>query len=97
MAADLDVAVAVAAIEPELADVDVVLEMDRLHRLIADARILRREVIPDRQGHQAADDRQRHAGLDDGLVGAFGEDIGHGVSGRILASATPSFFAEMKK
>lgn len=77
VAADLDVAVAVAAVQAELTDVNIMLKMDRLHRLIADARILGRKIIPDRQSRQCAHNRQGQASLDNGLIGALGKNISH--------------------
>ena len=77
MAADLDVAVAIAAIKAQLLDVDIVLERHRLHRLIPDARILRRKVVPDTQRHQPPEHAKGDDDLEDDQVGGFGEYIGH--------------------
>ncbi len=76
MAADFDVAVAVAAIEPELPDVNIMLKVNRLHRLITDPRIFRREIIPGGHGHETSHNRQDRTGLHDRLVGAFGNMLG---------------------
>jgi hypothetical protein len=56
MRGDIDEAVAITAIHPELRDVDIVRERHRLDRLITDARVLRRNIIPGRAG-QPADDQ----------------------------------------
>ena len=48
---DLDLSMAVAAIELELSRVQLVTERDRLHRLIADVGELRGEVVPDQNRH----------------------------------------------
>jgi len=77
VAADFDEAMTEAAIETELADMDVVLESDGLRGLIADARIFWREIIPDGQGDNHADDRQGEARLENNQVRRFWKNVGH--------------------
>ena len=55
MRRDIDKAVAITAIHPELRDVKIMRKRHRLDRLITDARIFRRHVIPGRAGQSAND------------------------------------------
>jgi hypothetical protein len=52
---DIDEIVAVTAIHPELLDMHIVREWHRLNRLVSDAGILRRDVIPGPGGQPAND------------------------------------------
>ena len=74
----VDVAVAIAAIEPKLRDVFSVAKRHGLDRRVADPGVLGRHIIGDARGrdpgehHQVNDDLQRE------LVGGFRENIRHG-------------------
>ena len=76
----VDGGVAVEAVDAEVAGVELVAVGDRLHRLVADVGVARREVVPDaadreRRNHGAAGrDAQRQ------LVGPAREDLRHALS-----------------
>ena len=70
----LDVAMAIAAIQTELVDVDRVGKSDRLHRLITDASVFGRGVIPHAANDGGADQTTAENNHQRQLVGPFGKN-----------------------
>jgi len=82
MGGDLDEAVAIAAIHPELAGVSLVGEKHRLNGLVTDAGIFRGEIIPKAGGHRSAEEEEANDDLEGQQIAAAREDVGH-VSSRL--------------
>src|ERR1700737_1055067 len=82
MRRDFDKAVAITAIHPELGHVDVVRKRHRLDRLIADAGIFWRDVIPRGRGQSAGDQDASNRHLQRQPVAPAWKEIRHKISGR---------------
>src|SRR3954469_21584311 len=74
----VDVRVAITAIEPELAGVQIVAEGHRLHRRVADARVLRRHVVRDARRRETREYDEINDDLERKLVRRLREDVRHG-------------------
>jgi hypothetical protein len=72
-----DKAVTITAIHPELRNVDVVRERHRLDRLITDARVFRRDVVPCSRRQTASDKHAADGHLQRHPIGPAREKIGH--------------------
>jgi hypothetical protein len=68
---------AIPAIHPELGDVHIVREGDRLHRLIPHAGVFGSEVVPDPGGDKHADEGGHDSEFERNPVGAARENIRH--------------------
>ena len=73
---DLDRGVTVAAIETELADVELMAVWDGLNGLVAHVRVPRGKVVPDARDHEDRTEAARDGGHDRELVPPRGEDLG---------------------
>src|SRR5216684_5194099 len=76
-----DKAVAVTAIHPELRNVNVVRERHRLDRLITDARVFRRHVVPRCRCQPADNDHTRDGHLQWQPIAPAWKKIRHKISG----------------
>ena len=79
VAGHLDETMTVATIHAELLHVESVGKGNRLVRLIADARVLRGEVIPDTKGDGRTRDQPAHQELEREPIGPSGKEIRHRV------------------
>jgi hypothetical protein len=74
---DLDKAMAIPAIHSQLGHMDIVREGYRLNRLVTDARIFGRSVVPRGRGRSANNQSAAHRNLQREPVGPAWEEICH--------------------
>ena len=68
---------AIAAIHPELIDVDIVLKMDGLDRLVSDSSVFWGEIVGDPSRDGGSQDGDADENLEREMIRPAREDIGH--------------------